>query len=188
MSFLLSPRQPESNRPNDCVSTPLRWANGKFIFAVRRGVEVREAREWPRGGSRKSRASLSLSQELDVPKDKQWEKMYVSSNHSCSHRQPAYLYAGVNYVRNGKQGQAGRSLSFETGFVWAKMARVKHNSAWVLVLHDAIIVLVSLLKDSFDWTDRSHEDMSWGEVMGAMLKIKKSIKRCLSKWNRVWLE
>lgn len=48
MSFLLSPWQPESNRHNDGVSTPLLLNEWKIYLAARRGCTV-AARERPAG-------------------------------------------------------------------------------------------------------------------------------------------
>lgn len=113
MSFLLSPRQPVSNRHSDGVSTPLCWANGKFLFAVRR--EVRETRVLKR--------VVSLNS-LELTEQKEKEKKMVCSNHWCSHRQPAYLYARVSYVRNGKRGQTGCSLPIQD---LLELKRLKSN-------------------------------------------------------------
>lgn len=141
MSFLLSPRQPESNRHNDGVNTPLCWANGKFIFQWG-GVCVGGKRRRNGLEGRSKRVTSLEPPELKVLKEKQWEKLYVSSQHSGSLRQAADLYTRANYVRNGKQRQTACTLPFGTGFVWAKMSKVEHISACFFVLHDAITVSV----------------------------------------------
>lgn len=143
-----------------------------------------EVREWPWGVL--ERVASLKPPELKMLREKQQEKLYVSSNHSRSLRQAAYLYTRVNYVRNGKQRQMGCRLPFETRFVWAKMSKVKHISACLLF---CMIPLLSLLKDSFDWMNRCLEqiqgtwghDLMWYTYSPWMCVEKAAFKRTVAK-------